>query len=572
MDCAPLQLMDLTSLKAVMADLREEILPSRFEKAQQLDSSTLQIGLRTLKGLSWLEISWSADAARIVEIPSPIRKGGESTLAKQFQHGLKQMTLIKLNQKGFDRIVEFKWALRPGKNIHRTLVVELMGRHSNILLLDEKQKIITLGRQVRNNQSRIRPLSTGDLYVPPPPLLGVEPRRSESMERWKQRLCLIPTTLKKSLQQSYQGISPSLILQIAHDEEKIAKSLINLQVMSISNHEWIRLYERWSIWLQRIEESRLILDFDGPTPFRVWNTKENKNFIQRGLSLALGRYYRDHLDNMKLSKIKRELENRIIHFRKAEENIIFSQQLLLKNTSKSNELQKKADNLLCSPFPSKDLVNQAQKLYRQVKKLRRSIPIIKDRILFHQQRIEIIQGSEAFAEEIINDNSEDNSIKFQRLYELQNELDELLSPRKKRKKNIHQKTMQPTNPLEIKSPSGLIIQIGRNHRQNDLISMRQSNRGDKWFHAQECPGSHVILKASTGLAEEEDFQMAADLAAFFSRGRGNRNVPVIVTSTDQLQRIPGAGPGVLRHRNSTVYWGDPLRASKVLSQSNQSGS
>ena len=65
------QAMDLTSLRAVVKELREEIIPSRFEQAQQSELNTIQIGVRTLKGMIWLELSWLADAARLVRVPPP---------------------------------------------------------------------------------------------------------------------------------------------------------------------------------------------------------------------------------------------------------------------------------------------------------------------------------------------------------------------------------------------------------------------------------------------------------------------------------------------------------------------
>ena len=110
-----------------------------------------------------------------------------------------------------------------------------------------------------------------------------------------------------------------------------------------------------------------------------------------------------------------------------------------------------------------------------------------------------------------------------------------------------------------------MVQVGRNHRQNDWISLRQARSGDLWFHAQECPGSHVVLKASCGLAEDDDLQLATALAAHFSRARGNARVPVVMVPTDQLQRIPGAGPGTVRHRGGQIRWGEPQRVQEQLS-------
>ena len=162
--------MDLTSLRAVLNDLRPTLLPSRFEKAQQPDPSTLQLGFRTLAGMVWLELSWQADAPRLVQVPPPARIGDGSTLAQQLQHSLRQMALVELHQSGFERVVEFRFAARPGEGIRRVVVLELMGRHSNLMLLDRQRQVIALGRQVRDHQSRVRPIGTGDAYVPPPGL------------------------------------------------------------------------------------------------------------------------------------------------------------------------------------------------------------------------------------------------------------------------------------------------------------------------------------------------------------------------------------------------------------------
>ena len=71
-----------------------------------------------------------------------------------------------------------------------------MGRHSNILLLDRSSKVITLGKQIKESQSRLRPIGTGDIYKSPPPLKGIVPNLSESFNSWKENICLVPSTFK----------------------------------------------------------------------------------------------------------------------------------------------------------------------------------------------------------------------------------------------------------------------------------------------------------------------------------------------------------------------------------------
>lgn len=108
------------------------------------------------------------------------------------------------------------------------------------------------------------------------------------------------------------------------------------------------------------------------------------------------------------------------------------------------------------------------------------------------------------------------------------------------------------------------MQVGRNHRQNEWISLRQARRGDLWFHAQECPGSHVMLKASACVAADADLQLAADLAAHFSRARHNGRVPVLKVPCDQLQRLAGAAAGTVTHKGGEVVWASPQRAAHWL--------
>ena len=119
MNKVPIQIMDLTTLKAVVFELRQNIVPSRFESAQQIDSHTIQLGFRTLENLTWVEISWLPESPRIVQIPPPKRYGEKSTLAKQLKHLLVNLALVEIQQTGFERIVRFKFSSRPGKEIEK---------------------------------------------------------------------------------------------------------------------------------------------------------------------------------------------------------------------------------------------------------------------------------------------------------------------------------------------------------------------------------------------------------------------------------------------------------------------
>ena len=189
--------------------------------------------------------------------------------------------------------------------------------------------------------------------------------------------------------------------------------------------------------------------------------------------------------------------------------------------------------------------------------------VLEERLNHHQRRLDLINGSEAFIEDLQIAHWQPVAPRLTALQDLRIELEELLNPGGRQQERRQQRQSTP-QPLELVSPGGLLLQVGRNHRQNDWISLRQARSGDLWFHAQECPGSHVVLKASSGLPEDDDLTLAADLAAYFSRARGNSRVAVVMVPTTQLQRIAGAGPGTVRHRGGEIRWGEPHRAEQHL--------
>ena len=560
-----LQVMDLTSLRAVLADLRAQIIPSRFEKAQQPNQQSLQLGFRTLKGMVWLELSWQADAARLVQIPSPSRIGSGSTLAQQVQHGLRQLALVELEQRNFERVVLFHFAPRPGEVSVRTLVLELMGRHSNVLLLDDQKRITAIARQVRQHQSRVRPLSTGDPYIPPPALQSLPPSCEEPFEQWRRRLTLVPVDLGKALRDTYQGISPALTKQLINFSSKHQAPIplsASTPVEEISDKQWQLLHTRWRRWLNQLSCDDFILQLDEAGGYRVWNDPADSSSNSESLSLRLGLYYRKHLNQRQLLKQSHDLQQLLEQSRQREQAQRLEQVQRLKATGGADDLQRQADAILCQAAPDRGSIEQAQKLYQRAKRLRRSIPLIEERLVHHDQRLALIDGSAGFLADLMQADWDEAGDRNQQLLELKVELEELLTPRRRRRRS-GPPPGQP-QPLEIRSQHGLVIQVGRNHRQNEWISLRQARAGDLWFHAQECPGSHVVLKASEAAAGEPDLQLAADLAAWFSRAKGNRRVPVVMTGVEHLQRIPGTAPGTVRHRQAELVWAEPDRAQKAL--------
>jgi len=574
---AAIQAIDATTLRALLAELRSSLLPSRFEKAQQSDPHTLQLALRSLEGCHWIELGWQAEAPRLHAISAPPRQGDGSTLAQQLQHGLRGLALVSIEQQGWERVVELGFARRPGEASQRWLVLELMGRRSNLFLLDERRRVVAAGRQVRPEQSRLRPIGTGDAYSPPPPLAGEPPRSEESFDTWQRRLSLVPLPLQRALQDAYQGISPSLTRQLVDGlEDGHEPRLLERPVGDLQAADWQALHRRWQAWLQAVEQHRFRYREGDGSDYRCWDgdgsgeasagvgpaaaqpgamtTGASSPYVGP-INQALAHYYGTLLTRRDLEQRRASLRQRLAAAASRETREADHQRSLLEAAAGSETLQQQADALFCQGDPSKEVIAQAQKLYHQARRLRRSVAAIEPRLALHRQRLEWLETSLHFL---------DQSEAIVALRDLEAELEEQLEPRQGQRRRRRE---APTpQPLELPSPGGLRLQVGRNHRQNEWISLRQARRGDLWFHAQECPGSHVVLKGSEGSPREQDLEAAADLAAYFSRARGNGRVPVVMVAAETLQRIAGAGAGTVRHGSGEILWGEPERAQKLLLQ------
>ncbi len=552
--------MDLTSLRAVLSEWRGLLLPSRFEKAQQGGSHSLQLGLRHLDGIQWLELCWQAEAARMHAIAPPPRQGEGSTLAQQLQHGLRGLALTSLEQPGWERVVSLGFARRPGEPLEKRLVVELMGRHSNLFLLERDDRVVALARQVKPGQSRLRPIGTGDTYQPPPAAAGEPASTAPSFAAWQQRLLLLPLPLERALRDAFQGISPALARQL------VPEAWLEQPVDTLRDHQWQELWQAWLAWLAALEQERFGWQ---PTAmgYRCWEpasavvpASSSSQPIQCHLPInrGLAAYYGEQLAARALQDSRQQLQQQLRKLADQQARLAADQDNLLAAAAGSDALQQEADALLSQRQPSRQCIDDAQKLYRRARKLRRSVAAITPRLEQHRQHLAAIEASLTYL---------DQADSVAQLEALREELEELLgrSTRPGRRQRRALEAVRGTpSPLELHTGSGLVVQVGRNHRQNEWISFRQARRGDLWFHAQELPGSHVVLKSSATAAADSDLQLAADLAAHFSRGRANGRVPVVMVPVDALQRIPGAAPGTVRHRGGTVLWGVPERALSLL--------
>ncbi|MDZ8242020.1 MAG: NFACT family protein [Nostoc sp. ChiQUE01a] len=569
-----MQPVDFTTLKAACSELRTNWLPSRTEQVYQRDRYTIVIALRTLKQRGWLEISWHPQAAHICIGDPPPRIPDTFTFSQQLIHQLGGLALIAIEAIApWERVIDLQFARRPGETALYHLYVEVMGKYSNVILTDASNIIITAAHQVSQQQSSVRPIQTGQPYETPPKLTGTIPNLSESQERWQERVSLVPGAIKRQLLKSYSGLSAALL------ETMLLAANIPSETSTdtLKPEDWQRLFERWQEWLQALDSSKFQPAWtkDGYTVIG-WGGVETAKDTQE----LLNRYYTDQLNQQLFSQLRHQLSQKLNNILGKLRNKAQTFKTRLQQSDRADEYRQKADLLMAhlqnwepgmkeiiipdfesnEPVaialqPDKNAVQNAQGLYKQHQKLKRARSAVEPLLLEVQTEIDYLEQVEAAIAQIDNYQTAED---LQALEEIREELIGQKYLEDPEYRNRSSNEAAGSNFHRYHTPSGFEVLIGRNNRQNDQLTFRVAGDYDLWFHAQEIPGSHVLLRLKPGaVAEEADLQFVANLAAYYSRARQSDQVPVVYTQLKHVYKPKGAKPGIAIYKQESIVWGKP---------------
>ena len=438
------QIMDVTSIKSILHYLSNEIIPSKFEVAQQPEQHTIQICLRGINNINWLEVSWQGDNARILKIKRPERIGSNSTLAQQLSYGLKYMALVSIKQDQFERVIKLEFAKKPGDEITKYLIIELMGKHSNLFYLDKNYKIIAAGKQIKANQSSFRTIATGDIYSNPPRSIKKKPDEMESFTSWKKTLSIVPQSLKNCLIANYQGVSPTLTRQMEHFSNVHTDNIMDKSIETIKDQDLEEIFKTWKLWIKQFTNKHFnYINYDNYY-YCVW-FPEYKNKKQEELSLAeeIYNYYYHFLKLKKIEALENKIELIIFKQKSYEKKNFNLQDKLLTNSENHETYKLKADNIFLKTDLQKANIIEAEKLYKKSKKLKRARTLIQERLNIHKNKIDRLEEFSAMLENLSLLDKESQKIKITLLEELKDEIcNEFNIKIKKSKLNKKSQVMQ----------------------------------------------------------------------------------------------------------------------------------
>jgi predicted ribosome quality control (RQC) complex YloA/Tae2 family protein len=575
-----LQPVDFTTLTAACCELRTDWLPARLEQVYQRDRFTIAIALRTLEQRAWLTISWHPQAARLCIGDPPPRTPDTFTFSQQLQHQLGGLALVAIEAIApWERALDLQFARRPGDPPLWHLYVEIMGKYSNVILANSENLIVTAAHQVSAQQSSVRPILTGQPYELPPALTDPAPSLSESYERWRERISLVPGALRRTLLKNYRGLSSVLVLSMLQaaelDPERSTENL--------DESEWQQLFAAWQTWLRSLELGQFQPGWT-PQGYTVsgWGSTQRVETVQT----LLNHYYTAQLNRQEFVQLHHQLTQKVNNILakvrlKAD---LFRQRLA--QSDQADQYREQADLLMAylqewqpglkamtladfhtgEPVaialdPEKNAVQNAQTLYRKHQKLKRARLAVEPLLAEVQAEVDYLEQVEAALLQMAIYQAPADLVALEEIRDelIQQQYLESLEYRSRLESKAS------TDFYRFQTPSGFELFIGRNNRQNDQLTFRLAGDYDLWFHTQEIPGSHVLLRLEPGrVPEESDLQFTADLAAYYSRARQSEQVPVVYTEPKNVYKPKGAKPGMAIYKQEQILWGQPQRAQHLL--------
>lgn len=563
--------MDGLSLYSAMNELNKRLAGGKIDKIQQTDKEELLLMVRSLGQTYRLLINASAADNRVQLTELKKQAPSEAPmfcmlLRKRIAGG----KIVRFEQERLDRVLKISIETYNdlGDLSVFALYCELMGKHSNIILVNEKGVIVDAIKHVGLGMSSVRFVMPGLEYSAPPAQDKQDPSKA-SADDFSMAMCMVGMSIAKALSNAFFGLSPAVAAQLA------ARYTDKTECTQLSEAEREELAERLAAFYadmaQGKEKASAVLNALGETeavyPFAI-----------SGSGIKLYDSIGEALDSLYINSDRREwakrhgasarkvLQNNIERCEKKlalyadalnsgeqMEKCRLYGELLTANlhSLKSGTDTAAVDNYYADPVEriaiplDRQLTpgENAQRYYKKYQKLKAA------------RDMAIVQREQTLSELNYLEGQLDNLTKCT----AENELSELIEELKeqgyiKRDKGGKKKMkLAASKPMHFVSSTGADIYVGKNNRQNDELTLRFASPNDIWMHTKNIPGSHVIVK---GASEQDTATMteAALLAAYYSRARGSENVAVDYTPRKYVKKPAGAKPGmVIYTTNKTAY-------------------
>ena len=523
-------------LHHMVEELRRELVNGRIQKINQPFEQELVLQIRSNRQSHRLLLSAHPVFGRIQLTQTTFENPAQpSTFIMVLRKYLQGALIESIEQVENDRIVEMTVSNKNeiGDHIQATLIIEIMGKHSNILLVDKSShKILEVIKHVGFSQNSYRTLLPGSTYIAPPGTESLNPFTIKDEKLFE--ILQTQETTAKNLQILFQGLGRDT----ANELERI---LVSEKLSAFRN-----------FFNQETKPCLTETSFS-PVPFA---NQMGEPFTS--LSDLLDTYYKDKAERDRVKQQASELIRRVENELQKNRHKLKKQEKELLATDNAEEFRQKGELLttflhqvpndqdqviLDNYYTNQPIIialdkaltpNQnAQRYFKRYQKLKEAVKYLTDLIEETKATILYLESVETVL----------NQAGLEEIAEIREELIQTGFIRRRQREKI-QKRKKPEQYLA--SDGKTIIYVGRNNLQNEELTFKMARKEELWFHAKDIPGSHVVISGNLDPSDEVKTD-AAELAAYFSQGRLSNLVQVDMIEVKKLNKPTGGKPGFVTY-------------------------
>lgn len=556
-------------LSNIVHELKSCLLEGRIDKIYQPEKDDLFINVRG-KGQNYKLLLTANSSYPRVHL-SELTKSSSAQppmfcmlLRKHIMGG----RIVAITQPHFERIVEIhiEATNELGDKESKKLIIEMMGRHSNIILTKENYSILDSIKHISLDKSSVREVLPGKQYVAPPNQGKLDPSCTD-FDTFRKSLSIFEGPIYKALYSSYSGLSPAVAKALCL-KANIAGDTLSSELFTL---DFEALYTAFDTLFESIRSAHFtpVLYTDSnemPVDFysfdlEIFRESTKQDFIS--ISALLEHYYHEKSTRFtvgqKTSDIKklvhtfvdRSIRKKAIQEKAIEES---SQNTLYKiygelltsysytiplgsSSFKTINYYSDSQEEISIPLePTLNAIENAQKYFKHYSKSKRTLIAAKEQLAIIDEDLDYLQ-SILISLDLLETEQDINGLR-QELMDM--------GYLKKRKKAIKKLGKTELPYMHFKASSGHDIYVGKNNYQNDQLTMKFAKPNDIWLHIKDGPGSHVIIKT----LHDETLDAAtliegAMLAAYFSKGKFSSNVAIDYTERRNVKKVPNAKPGMV---------------------------
>ncbi len=555
--------LDGIMLGLIKAELSEKLNDAHVNQIHQPSKDELVMSFRTRDGSKKLLLSARADCARVhLTDFAPENPPTPPMLCMLFRKRLTGAKLLCITQPQCERILNFHFenTNEIGDREKLTLVLEIMGRYSNIILLDENGYVIDAVKRIDISMTSERVVLPKIEYNLPTPQDKMSIYENEISDI-ARAIDAIDKPLDKAILSAIQGISPLTSREIEY------RALTN---MGLENElsSFKNMLENSAVPTMVIKENDTVFDISymdikqyGDSVKCVYYESFSKLldafYHKRDMALRMKTKSADlhKLVSNAIERLSKKINIQISELQKSEnrEELRIKGDLLQANLYKiergavavevENFYEENSPIIRIALDPSISPANNAQKFYKAYQKAKTAQQVLKVQIEKAKEELSYMLSVQDFLLRAESDKE---------LSQIRLELVE--QGYIKERRNNKQKAPKALDPIEFKTSDGFTVLVGRNNKQNDVLTLKTATKSDMWFHTKDIHGSHTIVLLQGREISDTAIVEAAQICAYHSKAKDSSQVPVDYTLVKHVSKPSGSKPGkVIYVNNKTVY-------------------